>query len=87
MIGIYFAKRWKPGRKSSPEFTLGNRQIDIPAGQTDYKLTASFVTPVNVDIVGLTPHARTWSAKDMKATATLPDGSKKQLLWIKDWDF
>jgi hypothetical protein len=23
----------------------------------------------------------------MKATATLPDGSTKPLLWIKDWDF
>jgi hypothetical protein len=23
----------------------------------------------------------------MKATATLPDGSKKSLMWIKDWDF
>ena len=23
----------------------------------------------------------------MKATATLPDGSTRSLLWIKDWDF
>jgi len=25
--------------------------------------------------------------KDMKVTATLPDGSTKPLIWIKDWDF
>jgi dipeptidyl aminopeptidase/acylaminoacyl peptidase len=26
-------------------------------------------------------------ARDMKATATLPDGSSQPLLWINDWDF
>ena len=26
-------------------------------------------------------------AKEMKATATLPDGTTQPLLWIKDWDF
>ncbi len=26
-------------------------------------------------------------AREMKATATLPDGSTQPLLWIKDWDF
>ena len=26
-------------------------------------------------------------AKEMKATATLPDGSTKPLIWIHDWDF
>ena len=30
---------------------------------------------------------RTISAKEFKATATLPDGSTKPLLWIQDWDF
>jgi len=37
------------------------------------------------------PHAigghEHYIAKDMQATATLPDGSKQWLLWIKDWDF
>jgi hypothetical protein len=35
---------------------------------------------------GLTPHAH-YLCKDMKVTATLPDGSTKPLIWIKDWDF
>jgi hypothetical protein len=26
-------------------------------------------------------------AKEMKATATLPDGSTQPILWIQDWDF
>ena len=26
-------------------------------------------------------------AKEMKATATLPDGTTQPLLWIQDWDF
>jgi mono/diheme cytochrome c family protein len=83
-LGIYFAKK-KPERILAG-LTLGNRNIDIPAGQSDYNATASFVTPIDVELEGITPHAHL-VCKDMKATATLPDGSTKQLLWIKDWDF
>ena len=83
-LGIYFAKK-KPERIIAG-LTLGNRNIDIPAGQADYKATATFVTPIDVELEGITPHAHL-VCKDMKATATLPDGSEKKLLWIKDWDF
>jgi hypothetical protein len=42
--------------------------------------------PRDVQLAGLTPHAH-YLCKDMKVTATLPDGSTKPLIWIKDWDF
>jgi mono/diheme cytochrome c family protein len=83
-IGIYFCKT-KPEHIVSG-LPLGNRSIDIPAGKNDYKVTSSFITPVDIEIVGLTPHAHL-ICKDMKGTATLPDGTKKPLIWIKDWDF
>jgi hypothetical protein len=28
-----------------------------------------------------------WLGKQMKVTATLPDGTVKPIIWIKDWDF
>jgi hypothetical protein len=34
----------------------------------------------------VTPHAH-YLCKDMKVTATLPDGTTKPLIWIKDWNF
>ena len=42
--------------------------------------------PRDVQLAGVTPHAH-YLCKDMKVTATLPDGSIKPLIWIKDWDF
>ena len=42
--------------------------------------------PRDVQLAAITPHAH-YLCKDMKVTATLPDGSTKPLIWIKDWDF
>ena len=83
-VGIYFAKK-KPDRIVTG-VSLSNRNIDIPAGKSDYKISATFTTPVDIDVVGLAPHAHL-VCKDMKANAELPDGTKKPLIWIKDWDF
>jgi hypothetical protein len=44
------------------------------------------VLPVDVEAFGARAHAH-YLAKEMKMTATLPDGSVKGLLWIGDWDF
>lgn len=60
--------------------------IDIPAGQERYTLQDSFVIPVDVKAFSVGAHAH-YLGKEMKLTATLPDGTSKTLLWIKDWDF
>jgi hypothetical protein len=39
-----------------------------------------------VKAFGVSGHAH-YIAKEMKMTATLPDGKTKTLLWIPDWDF
>jgi hypothetical protein len=49
-------------------------------------VTAQLKVPVDVDLVGVTPHAHL-ICKDMQGNATLPDGKKIPLIWIKDWDF
>ena len=46
----------------------------------------AFVLPVGVEAHGVRGHAH-YLAKEMKMTATLPDGTTKGLLWIEDWDF
>ena len=60
--------------------------IDIPAGQERYTLQDSFVIPIDVNAFSVGAHAH-YLGKEMKLTATLPDGTVKTLLWIKDWDF
>ena len=88
-IAIYFAKT--PPQKSMtgvqvpPAFGFG-AGIDIPAGESRYVVKDSFVLPVGVDAYGARGHAH-YLCREMKMTATLPDGSTRGLLWIKDWDF
>ena len=60
--------------------------IDIPAGQKDFTIEDSITLPVDVRAFSIAGHAH-YIAKEMKATATLPDGSTLPLLWIPDWDF
>ena len=64
---------------------LGRQDIDIPAGEREYTSTDSYVLPVDVDAVAVQPHAHRL-AKDIRGTATLPDGTSQWLIDIKDWD-
>ncbi|MEI6233355.1 MAG: hypothetical protein WCT04_09895 [Planctomycetota bacterium] len=83
-LGLYFTK--KTPDKVVASIPIGSRKIDIAAGATNYKVTKDFTVPIDAEVVGLTPHAH-YLCKEMKVTATLPDGSKKSMIWIKDWDF
>ena len=88
-LAIYFAKQ-RPAKsllsvQVPPQFGFA-MGIDIPAGQTRYTISDSFVLPVDVEAFGARGHAH-YLAHEMKMTATLPDGSVKGLLWIGDWDF
>lgn len=88
-IGLYFApkapKRTLVGLQLPPVFGLLSG-IDIPAGKSDFKITDSFTLPVDVELVGVGSHAH-YIGKTMKATATLPNGTKQNLYSITDWDF
>ena len=88
-VGFYFAT-------SPPERRLMNLQmpglfgvgagIDIPAGEKAYAIESTATMPVDVKLFAVNPHAH-YLGKEMKATATLPDGTTRPLLWIQDWDF
>src|SRR5262249_13713191 len=88
-IGLYFTK--SPPAKSlsgvqvPPAFGIG-AGIDIPAGERRYEIHDSLVLAADIEALGARAHAH-YLGKEMKLTATLPDGSTKGLLWISDWDF
>jgi hypothetical protein len=88
-VGIYFAdkapERRLMGIQVPPIFALG-AHLDIPAGAKAYTIHDSFVVPVDVKVWSAGAHAH-YLAKNMKAFATKPDGTKVPLLWIPDWDF
>ena len=65
---------------------LGRQDIEIAAGQKDYTVTDSFVLPVDVEVQAVQPHAH-YRAREVRGVATLPDGTAKPLIYIKEWDF
>jgi hypothetical protein len=88
-VGIYFADRAPErnliGIDMPPLFGFG-AGIHIPAGKSDYVVEDSFTLPVDTRVFGMAPHAH-YLAKEIKATATLPDGTTQPMVWIQDWDF
>jgi mono/diheme cytochrome c family protein len=88
-IGIYFTDKPPDKNLFSVElpalFGVG-AGIDIAPGQKGYTIKDSFTLPGDISIFSAMAHAH-YLAKDMKAIATLPDGSTKPLIWISDWDF
>ncbi len=66
-------------------FRLGRQNLDIAPGTT-YVAEDSYTLPVDVTIHAIHPHAHS-RATDIKAFAVLPDGTRRTLLHIEDWDF
>lgn len=83
-IGLYFTDR--PSTRQPFSLVLRNGRIDIPANEAAYTVQDAVTIPVDLQVLGVYPHAH-YLAKDLKATATLPDGRVLTLIHINDWDF
>jgi tetratricopeptide (TPR) repeat protein len=83
-IALFFTPT--PPVASPLTLKMSSRLIDIPAGATNYAVVDTFKLPAGLKLLSVYPHAH-YLGKDMLATATLPDGSVKTLLHIKQWSF
>lgn len=83
-VALYFAK--KAEMKSMNGMIMAGLPLRIPAGEKRYKVATSFTLPVDVTAHTIAPHMHQ-VGKEMKVTATLPDGKNKPLIWIKEWDW
>jgi hypothetical protein len=83
-IALYFTAE-KP-RRHLMDIPLGSSRIDIPPGERAYKVTDHFTLPVDVDAVGVNPHAH-YVCKQMLGYAVLPNGTRRTLIRIPDWNF
>ena len=84
LIGLYWTDH--PPRRAPAIVRLGRQNLDIPAGASDYRVVDSFRLPVAADVVAVQPHAH-YRAHTVSASATLPDGTRRSLIHISDWDF
>jgi tetratricopeptide (TPR) repeat protein/mono/diheme cytochrome c family protein len=83
-IGIYFTPH--PATKFPMLLQLENDvKLDIPAGDKDFVVTDSFKLPIDVQLLAIYPHAH-YLGKDIQAYATFPDGARKTLIHIAQWN-
>ena len=82
-VGFHFGDA--PTRTST-RLRLGTKAMDIPAGDERYRIRDAYRVPVDVELVGLYPHAH-YLGKEMRAWAEFEDGRRRPLLHIPDWDF
>jgi Tfp pilus assembly protein PilF len=83
-LGLYFTD--KPATLHPILLQMENdRLLDIPAGDKDFVVNDDFTLPVDVDLLAIYPHAH-YVGKDLRASATLPDGTTESLIHIASWD-
>jgi tetratricopeptide (TPR) repeat protein len=83
-IGIYFTD--KPQTKYPMLVQLeDDRAIDVKPGVHDFLVSDNFRCPEDLNVLAIYPHAH-YLAKLMEGYATLPDGSRKWLIRIPNWD-
>ena len=85
-VGLHFAKG--PVDKRARSIVAINRSFEIPAGAARHEVRASYTVPAHLSFqaLNITPHMHLLG-REIKATATFPDGTVRPLIHINDWDF
>lgn len=94
-VGLYFIHKPVEETLREPAKLVGsiwmaNYEMDIPAGEGDYRRTTTYTLPKDVIMVGVVPHMHLLG-KSMKVTATLPVNKgaavEKTLIDIRNWNY
>ena len=83
-VAFYFTDQ--PGGAIAFKLPLDSLTIDIPPGASRHSVTDTFVAPVDLEVRQILPHAH-YLAKELKGYADLPDGTRRWLMAIQNWDF
>ena len=83
-IGLYFGDR--PPARTPTILRLGSQGIDIAPGEANHVIRDAYELPVDVELLAVQPHAH-YRARRIRGVATLPDGTTRVVMDIKDWDF
>lgn len=84
VVGLYFTDR-APSRFPMLIQLEHDGAIDIPPGSIGSAVTDNLTLPLDVQVLGIYPHAH-YLGKTVEAWATLPNGEKRRLIRINDWD-
>lgn len=83
-LGLKFSD--KPPTRVIRNTGISNHRIKIPSGAANHPENASMNVPVDVRVLSLMPHMHV-RGKAFRYDVTLPDGQKKRLLDVPNFDF
>lgn len=83
-VGLYFNKGTVTHR--FVVFPILNLRIKIPPGAEAHTERATWTTPMDLVAYSVFPHMHLLG-REMRMTATFPDGGTKDLIWVKRYDF
>ena len=83
-IGLYFTDQPPTSHPMLLQLE-DDRDLDIPAGARDFVVHDEFTLPIDVELLGIYPHAH-YLGRELEAWAILPSGQKKWLIRIPSWD-
>jgi Flp pilus assembly protein TadD len=83
-IGLYFTDT-APTRTPMLLQLEHDGALDIPPGEAAFEVTDSLELPVDVQVLGVYPHAH-YLGRTFEGTARLPDGTSRWLIRIPNWD-
>lgn len=85
-IGLHIATT--PVKQKLYVIPIWNSKFEIPAGASQHAVEASWTVPSgkNYHAIGISPHMH-YLGREIKVTATYPDGTVQPLIYINDWDF
>ncbi len=83
-IGLYLTT--VPPTRLPAILRLGRQNLDIPPGAGRYRVSDSYVLPVDAEVQAIQPHAH-YRAREVNAWAAQPGGARRPLIRIGQWDF
>ena len=86
LLGLYFAEEEPTYQYSTYALSHGGRNIEIPPGAVEHKMSASYVFDDEIMLHGLRPHMH-YRGKHMKFRVVYPDGGQDDILNVPDYNF
>jgi Flp pilus assembly protein TadD/mono/diheme cytochrome c family protein len=83
-IGLYFTDQ-PPSSHPMLLQLEDDRDLDIPAGARNFVVQDELTLPLDVQVLGIYPHAH-YLGRELEGWAMLPNGEKKWLVRIPNWD-
>jgi peroxiredoxin len=85
-VGLYFHDKTPKYKYLTHPVSFGGKNLVIPAGEIDHRMTASYVFPQDSMLYAMRPHMH-YRGKAFRFRAIYPDGSTDVLINVPNYNF